>query len=132
MKLMNIAISLALGTLAVCLTSCASPPRAFHNTDSTALVIQSFNDQTCQMLQPTASAKISNDELLGEAAKLSQHQTAIVILEDYTDEKIGNEFRDRTTSWVIGLRYLGYPNIVFLKGLGVADPEGLIPITQYY
>jgi hypothetical protein len=132
MKPMNIGISLAMGALAVCLTSCASPSQAFHNTDSTALVVQSFSDQTCQMLQPTASARMSSDELLGEAAKLSQHQTAVVILEDYTDEKIGNEFRDRTTSWVIGLRYLGYPSIIFLKGLGVADPEGLMPITQYY
>lgn len=132
MKPMKIAISLALGALAVCLTSCVSPSRAFHNTDSTALVIQSFNDQTGQMIQPNVSARKSNDELLGEATALSQHQTAVVILEDYTDEEIGDQFRDRGTPWVIGLRQLGYPNIVFLKGLGVANPEGLITIVQYY
>jgi len=132
MKSINIGISLALGALAICLTSCASPSRAFHNSDSSALVVQSFKDQTCQMLQPSVSVKKSNDELLGEVAGLSQHQTAVVILEDYYDEGFGEEFRDRTTSWIIGFRRLGYPNIIFLKGLGVADPEGLMTIIQYY
>jgi hypothetical protein len=132
MKPLNICISLALGALAICLTSCASPSRAFHNTDSTALVIQSFDVQTAQMLQPTVSARKSSDEVLAEAEALSQHQTAVVILEDYFEEEIGDQFRDRGTPWVTGLRRLGYPNIIFLKGLGVANPEGLITIVQYY
>ena len=132
MKSMNSCILLTLGALVLGLTSCASPSRAFHNTDSTALVIQSFSDQTAQMLQPAVSARKSNDELLGEAAALSQHQTAVVILEDYTDEEIGDQFRDRGTPWVINLRQQGYSNIDFLKGLGVANPEGLITIVQYY
>ena len=84
------------------------------------------------MLQPAVSTRKGNDELLGEAAALSQHQTAVVILEDYTDEEIGDQFRDRGTPWVINLRRLGYSNIIFLKGLGVANPEGLITIVQYY
>jgi hypothetical protein len=132
MKSINICISLALGALAVCLTSCVSPSRAFHNADKTALVIQSFPNQTCQMLQPTVSAKKNIDELLGEAAGLSQHQTAVVILEEYYEEAIGDQFRDRGTPWITGLRRLGYANIIFLKGLGVANPEGLITIVQYY
>jgi hypothetical protein len=132
MKLMNICISLAMGTLAICLTSCVGPSRAFHNSDSTALVVQSFPDQTAQMLQPNVSAKKSLDEILGDAAGLSQHQTAVVILEEYYEEEIGDQFRDRGTPWVAGLRRLGYPNIIFLKGLGVANPEGLITIVRYY
>jgi hypothetical protein len=132
MKSMNIGISLALAALAVIVTSCATPSRAFHNTDNTALVIQSLDSQTCRMLQPNPSAKKSNDELLAEARALSQHQTAVVILENYTEEEIGNQFRDRGTPWVVGLRNLGYQHIVFLKGLGVANPEGLITIVQYY
>jgi hypothetical protein len=132
MKPINIYISLALGALAVSLTSCASPTVAYHHTDNTALVIQSFDDQTGQMLQPTVSTRKSNDELLGETAKLSQHQTAVVILEDYTDSKTGEQFRDRSTSWVVGLRYQGYANIIFLRGQGVADPEGLSMITQLF
>jgi len=129
---MNICISLALGVLAVCLTSCASPSRAFHNTDRSALVIESFPDQTCQIIQPTVSAKKSIDDILGEAAGLSQHQTAVVILEEYYEEEIGDQFRDRGTPWVVGLRRLGYANIIFLKGLGVPNPEGLITVVQYY
>ena len=84
------------------------------------------------MLQPKTSAKGNIDQVLTEAAALAQHQTAVVILEDYTEEEIGDQFRDRGTPWVVGLRRLGYQHIVFLKGLGVANPEGLITIVQYY
>lgn len=132
MKIMQISISLAVAALAVILTSCTTPSRAFHNTDTTALVIDSLEGQTAQILQPAASAKMSHDQLLAEAAKLPQHQTAVVILENYTDEEIGDQFRDRGTPWVVGLRNLGYQHIVFLQGLGVPNPEGLITIVQYY
>ena len=131
MKTMNFSISLALAALAVILTSCATPSRAFHNTDNTALVIESIEGQTCQMLQPATTAKMSNDQLLAEAAKLPQHQTAVVILENYTEEEIGDQFRSRGTPWVVGLRTLGYQRIVFLQGLGVANPEGLTTLVQY-
>lgn len=129
---MNIRISLILLALAVGVTSCATPSRAFHNTDSTALVIESLDSQTSQMLQPNTSARKSNDQLLAEAAALSQHQTAVVILENYTEEEIGGQFRDRGTPWVVGLRNLGYQHIVFLQGLDVPNPEGLTTLVQYY
>jgi hypothetical protein len=132
MKPMNIRISLILLALAVGVTSCATPSRAFHNTDSTALVIESLDSQTSQMLQPNTSARKSNDQLLAEAAALSQHQTAVVILENYTEEEIGGQFRDRGTPWVVGLRNLGYQHIVFLQGLDVPNPEGLTTLVQYY
>jgi hypothetical protein len=132
MKLTTINSALALVALAVTLTACSTPSRAFHNTDSTALVIQSLDGRNSQMLQPGTSARESNDQLLAEAAKLPQHQTAVVILENYTEEKIGDQFRDRGTPWVVGLRNLGYQHIVFLQGLGVANPEGLITVVQYY
>jgi hypothetical protein len=132
MKPMNIRISLILLALAVGVTSCATPSRAFHNTDSTALVIESLDSQTGQMLQPNTSARKSNDQLLAEAAALSQHQTAVVILENYTEEEIGGQFRDRGTPWVVGLRNLGYQHIVFLQGLDVPNPEGLTTLVQYY
>jgi hypothetical protein len=128
---MNIKISLALAALGMVLTSCATPSRAFHNADHTALVIESLEGRTCQMLQPDKSTKMSNDQLLAEAAKLPQHQTAVVILENYTEEEIGDQFRDRGTPWVVGLRGLGYQRIIFLQGLGVSDPEGLTTLIQY-
>jgi len=131
MKITNILMPLALATATILLTSCSTPSRAFHNADSTALVIQSFENQTARMLQPTASAKKSNDEVMADASALSQHQTAVVILEGYTDEEIGDQFRDRGTVWVVGLRRLGYEHIIFLKGLDVPTPEGLITIVRY-
>jgi len=131
MKTTNLLTLLALAVGAVFLTSCATPSRAFHNTDSTALVIQSFDSQTARTLQPTTSDKKSNDDLMADAGALSQHQTAVVILEGYTEEEIGDQFRDRGTPWVVGLRRLGYEHIIFLKGLDVANPEGLITIVKY-
>jgi hypothetical protein len=132
MKPMNIINSLVLATMAVCLMSCVGPSRAYHNTDPTALVIQSIDSQNARMLQPNVTDRKNMDDVLSEAGTLSQRQTAVVILEDYYEEEIGDQFRDRGTPWVVGLRRLGYQNIVFLKGLGVANPEGLITIVQYY
>jgi hypothetical protein len=133
MKFMKIICSLALVGLAIMLTSCATPqpPQAFHNTDSTALVIASLDDTTCQMVEPAASNREGNDNVLALAKALSQHQAAVVILENYTEPKIGDQFRDRGTAWFVGLRNLGYQHIVFLQGNGVANPEGLMTLAEY-
>src|ERR1035441_1029644 len=97
MKFMKIIYSLALAGLAIMLTSCATPkpPQAFHNTDSTALVIKSLDDKTCQMLQPTTSSGEKNDEVLAKAMALPQPLTAVVMLENYTEPQIGEQFSDR-------------------------------------
>jgi hypothetical protein len=133
MKFMKIINSTALAGLAIMLTSCATPkpPQAFHNTDNNALVIASLDDKTCQMVEPAASKREGNDNVLALAMALPQHQAAVVILENYTEPKIGDQFRDRGTAWFVGLRYLGYQHIVFLQGNGVANPEGLLTLAEY-
>jgi hypothetical protein len=132
MKSIKLCSFAALTALAVLLTSCATPPpRAFQNTDNTALVIQSMDAQTCRMIQPTTSADGDVDKLLAAAAALSQHQTAVVILENYTDPKFGDDFRDRGTPFIVGLKELGYQRIVFLRGAGVASPDGLNILVEY-
>ena len=83
------------------------------------------------MLQPANSAKVNNDQLLAQAKALPQHQTAVVILENYTEQDFGDQFRDRGTPWLVGLRNLGYQHVVFLQGLDVANPEGLTTLVQY-
>lgn len=130
---MKFSISIALTALAISLTSCATPrpPQAFHNTDDTVLVVESLDDRTCQMLEPTASVREDNDTVLAKAMTLPQHQTAVVILENYTEPRIGSQYRDRGTPWFVGLRGLGYQHIVFLQGRGVADPEGLLTLVEY-
>ena len=125
--------SLALVGLAVISASCTTPkpPQVFHNTDNTALVVKSLNERTCQMLQPGTSGSEDCDKLLENAMKLSQRQTAVVILENYTESKVGAQFRDRGPLWYISLRNLGYQHIVFLQGKGVSNPEGLITLAEY-
>jgi hypothetical protein len=44
---------------------------------------------------------------------------------------LGHEFRDRTVEWFVELRGLGYRHIVFLKGSGVTDPNGLPLLAEY-
>jgi len=123
------------GLLAVplLLTSCASPrpPQAFHNKDNTALVIDSLDDNTCEVIKPTPLGKQQNVQVLTEATKLPQHQTAVVILENYDEPQLGSQFRDRATPLFIGLRGVGYERIVFLQGKGVNDPDGLITLASY-
>jgi len=117
--------------LVIISTSCATPPRTFHNYDNTALVIESLDNQTCRMLRPDASVSEDNGKFLARVATLSQRQTAVVILENYTEPQIGDQFRDRGTYWLVSLRSLGYRHVVFLQGQGIADPEGLRILVEY-
>ena len=130
---MKIITYMSLAALAITLTSCTTPqpPQAFHNTDNTALIVESLDGRTCQMLQPTASGREDSDKLLAKAMNLSQHQTAVVILENYNEPQFGAQFRDRGSLWFVGLRSLGYQHIVFLQGKGTNNPEGLTTLVEY-
>lgn len=126
-------ILILFASLPVVLGSCATerPPVAFNNTDSSALIIQSLDGSSCQVVAPTAIQREENARLLDQARAFAQHQTAVIILENYTEPQLGREFRDRTLGWFIGLRGLGYQHIVFLKGNGVGNPDGLPILAEY-
>lgn len=126
-------IFLALAALPLILTGCATPPPpiAFHQTDHTALVIESLNERTCRMLQPAVSSREQTDDLLQQVRSFQQHQTAVVILENYTASGLGSQFHDRSAVWFATLRRLGYEHIYFLQGNGATDPEGLPTIAEY-
>jgi hypothetical protein len=119
--------------LPLMLTSCATPPpkQAFQNNDSSALIVQSIDGHTSQVLAPTATAPEANSLLLKDAKGLAQHQTAVVILENYSEPQLGSEFRDRSVDWFVALRTLGYQHIVFLKGTGANNPNGLLTLADY-
>jgi len=115
------------------LFSCASsaPPVAYHNTDNSALIVRSLDAQSCAVLAPTAMERVDNARLLDEAKTFAQHQTAVVILENYSEPQLGTEFRERSVGWFIGLRGLGYQHIYFLRGSGVNSPDGLPLLAGY-
>lgn len=118
--------------LPVLLSSCATPPRqAFYNTDNSALIVKSLDALSCQVIAPTPLSREENARLLDQARSFAQHQTAVVILENYFEPHLGQQFRDRTLGWFIGLRGLGYQHIVFLQGQGVTDPNGLPTLAEY-
>jgi len=117
----------------VIMSSCASnaPHPAYHNTDGSALIIDSLDGKTCQVIAPTAISREDNGKLLDQARSFSHHDTAVVILENYSEPQMGPEFRDRTFGWFVGLRGLGYQHIVFLKGHGAPDVNGLVTLAEY-
>ncbi|HEY5040616.1 MAG TPA: hypothetical protein VIK53_01280 [Verrucomicrobiae bacterium] len=123
----------AFAALPLLLSSCATPPppQAYHTTDNNALIIESLDDRTSQILQPSASPKIPNDQVLTKAHAFPQHLTAVVILENCNEPRLGGDFRDRSTTWFVGLRSLGYAHIYFLQGNGISNPEGLITLAKY-
>ena len=126
-------ILLLTAALPVVFSSCATshPPQAFHNTDSSALIIESLDARSCQVIAPTAISREENIRLLAQAKSFAQHQTAVIILENYSEPQLGPEFRDRTLGWFIGLRGLGYQHIVFLHGNGTTNPNGLPTLAEY-
>ncbi len=131
---MKICTAMALAALAIFMTSCATTrsPQAFNNTDDDAMVIDSLDNRTGQLLEPTPSVKVESNVVLEKAKDRSKRQTALVILENYDESQIGLQYRIHGTPWFIGLRGLGYDHIVFLQGRGVPNPEGLITLTEYF
>ena len=130
---MKKSLLLLAAALPVLLSSCATsrPPQAFHNTDNSALVVESLDNRSCQVIAPTAMAKDENARVLDQAKAFAQHQTAVIILENYSEPQLGPQFRDRTFGWFVGLRGLGYQRIVFLQGNGTTDPNGLPTLAEY-
>ena len=100
-------------------------------TDNTALVVDVLDNSNSRIILPTPTGPIPSAQVVDYAKKLNSHQTAVVILENYTEAQIGDQFRDRGTPWFIGLRCLGYEHIVFLQGNGAGNPEGLVTLVKY-
>lgn len=125
-------VVLLTAALPVLLASCSTPqpPQAFHNSDGSALIVQSLDAASCRVLAPTAIVREENVKVLNQA-KAFPHQTAVVILENYNEPQLGHEFRDRSVDWFVGLRQLGYQHIVFLKGNGGENPNGLTTLAEY-
>jgi hypothetical protein len=130
---MKKSLLLLTAALPIMLCSCAThrTPQAFHNTDSSALIVESLDNRSCQVIAPTVMTKEENALVLDQARTFAQRQTAVVILENYFEPQLGQQFRDRTMAWFIGLRGLGYQHIVFLQGKGIADPDGLPTLAEY-
>ena len=129
----TVKLTLALAALPLLITACATPqpPQAFHNSDHSALIIESLNGQTGKIIQPTDGKPADCDKIIATAMSLPRHTTAVVILDNYSEAQIGQQFRDRGTPWFLGLRGLGYQHIVFLQGNGSSNPEGLPTLVAY-
>ncbi len=131
---MKITIPICLLILPIILSSCATPAppsQAYYKIDDMAVVIDSLDANNCQFIHPNRPASEPNDVALREAHTLFQHQTAVVILENYKEAQPGDEFRSRTTALYVGLRNAGYEHVVFLQRKGVSDNEGLVSLADY-
>jgi len=132
-KILKTSLVLTLAALPWLFAGCATPqePQTFHNVDNSALVIASLDNENSQMVMPTASTAEQNTRVLEKARTLPQHETVVVILENYTEPQLGRQFRDRSTPLFIGLRGLGYEHIFFLQGNGGPSTEGLPLLARY-
>lgn len=121
-------------TALVMLCSCATPgpPPPFHYQDKSAVIIKSLNDHSSQLIAPTPTAETINNRIVDQLKSFPQRSLAVVILENYSEPVLGPEFRDRSVDWMLTLRLVGYQHIVFLRGKGVGDPEGLPILAQYF
>jgi len=72
-----------------------------------------------------------NARVLNQAGALAQHQAAVVILENYSEPQLGQQFRDRSVEWFVMLRRLNFQHIFFLLEANVVDPEHLITLAGY-
>jgi len=131
---MKISALMPLAALAILSSSCATtpPPQSLHNTDNSAVVIDSSHGKSSQMLQPATIVRQENDRILARAMKLSRDQNAIVILGSDDDSHGGLQYRIRGTPWFVELRGLDYEHAVLLQDTGVTIPEGLITLTEYF
>lgn len=131
--LMKITTHLRLLALSIIVTSCATPPppQATYKANHPDLIVDSLDENTCQIILPTSLGKLQNDQVLTLARKLPQHKIAVVILENYAESQLGDQFRDRATPLYVGLRGARYQHIVFLHGTGVKKPDGLVMLANY-
>jgi hypothetical protein len=121
-------------TLPVLICSCATscPPQAFRAGTEDALVIESYDDHSGQVVSPVTLERADNRQMLNEIKSVEKKSVAIVMLEGYQEPQPGPEFRDRSLELFMGLRQLGYQRIIFLQGHGVPQPSGLMVLAQYF
>jgi hypothetical protein len=131
---MKPSLLLSLVTLPLLVTACAtqSPPQVFHNPDPSALVVESLDSRMARQILPTPTGQMENQQLLKQAQNLPQRQTAVVILENYSESEVGPVFHERSFLWFAELRGLGCQHIYFLQGNGLATPDGLIALAEYH
>jgi hypothetical protein len=133
LKVMRKILCLCLTLPPILLSSCATPapPQTFRNTDGSAVIVDSLDARSCRVLLPTPTEPEDNARFLDQARGFTSHQTVVIILENYAEPQLGREFRERTFGWFIGLRGLGYQHIVFLKGNGATEVNGMETLADY-
>jgi len=115
--------------------ACSTPDtgtgEVFHGTNNSSIVIESLNERKVQLLAPNATRVMDAPQMLDLLQTMGPRQTAILVLENYSEPQLGTEFRDRTMGWFLGLRGLGYKQIIILRGTGEPSLEGRPILAEY-
>lgn len=119
--------------LPLMLCSCRTPGDVTSAPVSShpSLVITSADSDSGQIILPQVLDPAPEPRVLDQARTFPARDIAIVILENYSEPQPGPLFQHRSVMWFMGLRNLGYQHIIFLRGHGVAAPEGLPVIARY-
>ena len=110
----------------------AQAPR-FGEEEAADFIARYYSDQTSYALKPLtmdgAYQSICDRALLLKlAGQQPRRDLAVVVLIHYVDAA-----REESTklAWTNDLKGLGYQRIVFLKGNGATDPNGLLTLAEY-
>lgn len=131
---MNPHVIIAALVLPVLVCSCATPrpPQAYQAGTENALIIDSLDAHSGQVVSPVTLERADNRQVLNQIKSVEKKSVAIVMLEGYAEPQPGPEFRDRSLELFMGLRQLGYQRIIFLQGHGVPQPSGLMVLARYF
>ena len=115
-----------------CSTSRTAPVVRFNEQERANLIVRYFTDDTSYVLKPQQTegpylSILRKDDVLHVAKQLPGRELAVVILIHYASP---SEAQAVQSKWANLLTGLGYQRVVFLRGFGSMQVNGLTVLAQ--
>ena len=129
-------VSASLLFIVLLVTACSTPQTSqverFHEQDQANIIVRYYSDETSYVVKPQRTEGVflsilRRDDVLDVAKKLPGRGLAVVILVHYPSQDTADAVR---TKWASQLTGLGYQRVVFLRGFGSSQIEGLPILAQ--
>jgi len=129
-------VSASLLFIVLLATACSTPQTSqvvrFHEQDQANIIVRYYSDETSYVVKPQRTEGVflsilRRDDVLDVAKKLPGRGLAVVILVHYPSQDTADAVR---TKWASQLTGLGYQRVVFLRGFGSSQVEGLPILAQ--
>ena len=129
-------VSASLLFIVLLVTACSTPQTSqvvrFHEQDQANIIVRYYSDEISYVVKPQRTEGVflsilRRDDVLDVAKKLPGRGLAVVILVHYPSQDTADAVR---TKWASQLTGLGYQRVVFLRGFGSSQIEGLPILAQ--